>query len=169
MVIVAIVVLALMAVCWSKESKITGTFKVLKTYGRITAYLALDFTLLGIVCLLSPLLAKFGITFMEGPVFLSMLLGIVMLALGILLYFRAYVKCPDFMKKKCIPCMIVSGLGVAIKISLFFLAFAWRLVEPETMVTDNGEEVYVFSDGTVYGNGKVGKMTADRDTVVWNS
>lgn len=169
MAIVAIVALVLLALCWSKESKITGTFKALKAYGRITAYLALDFTMVGIVCLLSPVLEKFGFQFMEGPVFLTMLLGVVLLALGIFLYFRAYVKCPDFMKKKCIPCMIISGLGVAVKISLFFLVFAWKLIEPETMVTDNGEEVYVFSDGTVYGNGKVGKMTADRNTVVWNS
>ncbi len=169
MVIVAVVALVLLAICWFKESQITGTFKVLKTYGRITAYLALDFTVVGIVFLISPILAKFDIQPLEAPLFASILLGLVLLAAGIFLYFRAYTKCPDFMKKKCIPCMIISGLGVAVKISLFFLVFAWKLVEPKTMVTDTGEEVYMFSDGTVYGNGKIGKVTEDGNKVVWNS
>lgn len=167
-VIIAIVFLAACVVCATKESKLTGTYKALNVYGRLTAYLALDFLMVGIMGILSPILAIFDVQFVDGGPIVGFLLGAVMLALAVLLYFRAYQKCPDFMKKKCIPSMIVSGLGVAIKICIFFLGFVWKLTGPQTMVTDNGEEVYVFSDGTVYGSGKTGKVV-NGNTVVWNS
>ena len=104
MFVVAIVVIVLMLVCAFKESSVTATYKANKVYGRLKAYLALDFVAVGIVGILSwfiPQLKDAGFPIFLGPV---------CLILGILLYVMAYIKCPQPLKKKCIPCMILSGL-----------------------------------------------------------
>ena len=49
MFVVAIVVIILMLVCAFKESSVTATYKANKVYGRLKAYLALDFVAVGIV------------------------------------------------------------------------------------------------------------------------
>ena len=53
MFVVAIVVIVLMLVCAFKESSVTATYKANKVYGRLKAYLALDFVAVGIVGILS--------------------------------------------------------------------------------------------------------------------
>ena len=132
MFVVAIVVIVLMLVCAFKESSVTATYKANKVYGRLKAYLALDFVAVGIVGILSwfiPQLKDAGFPIFLGPV---------CLILGILLYVMAYIKCPQPLKKKCIPCMILSGLGVTIKVCVFFLPFIWRMALPDAGVGASG-------------------------------
>lgn len=143
MVILAIVFLVVCAVCAFKESKITGLYKANGVYGRLKAYLALDFVMAGIMMFITPWLPVSG---MEtegvgiGQKLLYSLLGLVILAVGLLLYILSYKKCPESLKKKCIPSMIVSGFGVAIKICLFFLPFVWKLSMPTETVTASQPE-----------------------------
>lgn len=168
MVIVAIVFLVLAIVCAVQESKVTAPYKAYKVYGRLSAYLALDFAFAG---LMSLVMAVVGLVTGEeldsGMSGLAAVgFGVVLTALGVLLYLRAYKKCPDFLRKKCILSMIMTGLGVSVKICLFFLPFVWKLAEvdvsqpvpeaaaPETEVwRENGymrENLKVSSDGERY-------------------
>lgn len=136
-----IIMLVILAVCAFKESSFTGIYKANKAYGRITAYLAFDLTAVGIAGVLSlfvPALKEMGF-----PIPLS--LGC--LALGIILYILAYIKCPQPLKKMCIPCMIVSGMGITLKIALFFLPFVWKLSSPDPVVTSGIPETVQDSDG----------------------
>lgn len=171
--IFSVAILVLMVVCASKESKVTGLYKTFGVYGRFKAYLALDFVMVGVMMGISPIIAMAtGYNMVSsgemtaGSAALFVVVGIVILALGILLYLTSYRKCPDFLKKKCIPSMILSGFGVAIKVCFFFFGFFWKLTGPQEMVSDNGEKVYVYG-GYVYDqNGqKVGETTS-ADTYV---
>lgn len=140
-IVLLIVVLALAGFCAAKEGAITGRYKANKVYGRFTAYLALDFTMVGIVGILGLFVPALKVE--DLPI----LGAIVCLALGILLYLIAYLKCPQTLKKMCIPCMIISGLGVTIKIAVFFLPFVWKLDIPETSASYSIPEVVQDSDG----------------------
>ena len=126
MVVFTVIFFVLAVLCAVKESKITGTYKANKVYGRITAYLSLDFVLVGVMCLISvfvpPLQETIGMGF-PG----NLLMAVVMLALAALLFWNALRKCPPALKKKCIPSMLISGMGVTLKLCVFFLPFVWKL------------------------------------------
>lgn len=125
-IIFIFIMLALVAVCGLKESKLTGLYKANNVYGRFTAYLALDFTMIGIAAVLSLFVP--GMKAFDFPI----LLGLGLLVLGVLLYAMAFIKCPEPLKAMCIPSMIMSGIGVAGKICLFFLPSIWALALPNT-------------------------------------
>lgn len=120
MVVVAVVGIGLAIFCAFKESKLTAIYKANKVYGRITAYLAMDLTLVGILGLLSVFIP--AIKEMNATPLLALLL-----IPGIGLYALAFVKCPQSLKSKCIPSMIISGIGVTMKICVFFLPFVWKM------------------------------------------
>lgn len=136
MAILLLIPVVLCLICAFKESSVTATFKANKVYGRLSAYLALDFTIVGILALVSVFVPALGeYTGMNGLSGIGM--GAVLLALGILIYVHAYIKCPDHLKKKCIPSMIVTAMGVTMKICVFFLPFVWKMSLPD--VSDSSE------------------------------
>lgn len=161
MPIILIVFLVACLVCAFRESRVIGTYKVLHVFGRFKAYMALACTFGGLAAIVSGFvdLANGGIMYAG--------LGLVCLAIGVLLYWSSYRKCPDFLKKKCILDMIVVGLGLSFKIALFFIAAVWSMYTPDTATTTDGQEVYIFKDGTAYDpvSGKTGTYDAGSGTV----
>lgn len=164
-IILVLVFLALAVICAFKESKVTGPYKACKVYGRFKAYLALDFTFAGLTMAVASLIGTItgSESMKESGMYgvVSILMGLVLVALGVLLYWTSYKKCPDFLKKKCVVSMLITGLGVTMKICVFFLGFVWSVTMPQTFTTEDGNEVYVFADGDVYdpATGKTGRRT----------
>lgn len=157
----AIGYLVLCVFCALKESKTTGLFKTFGVYGRLTAYLGL-FCPIGLVMFIASFFTEsMGVGFPQNMTFL------LLAAFGAVFYVIAYLKCPAFLKKKCIPCMMLSGFGLCIKICVFFLGFVWKLTGPQEMSDGRGNIVYYY-DGNVYDqNGTLlGKASADRQSYV---
>jgi len=145
-----------------KESKVTGLYKTFGVYGRIAAYFGL-FCPIGLVMFVVSFFVE-ELTIVEGLTFLAMA------ALGGLIYWNAYRKCPGFLKKKCIPSMMLSGFGVCIKICVFFLGFVWALVGPQEMQDADGNAVYLYGGEVYDGAGNhLGTASADRQSYVKNT
>lgn len=179
-VLLAVAFLAACAVCAFKESRITGTYKAAGVYGRIKAYLALDFTAAGAVAALGGIAGLFteeGRAQGVGSLLGYIAIGAVLLALGVFIYMRAYAKCPPALKKKCISSMILSGLGVSIKIAVFFIPAVWALSTAGAPSegsdgTSSGPEVEVWrNNGMMRENLKVnstGDMYYDPEDGQWH-
>ena len=155
---VLVVLLGLMVVCAFKESSTTGLYKAFGVYGRIRAYLFIDFVFAGIAMIFAVLAMPFGgenlgitntILYLVG--------GVVLLVLGAGIYLMTYARCPDMLKGKLLISMLISGWGVAMKVAVFFIGFVWAIAGPQEFVDTSGRTVYVY-DGDVYtGDGtKVG-------------
>ena len=90
------------------------------------------------------------------------------------MYYRVFAKSPDFLKKRCLFDLAVSGFGVAVRVVLFFMMFFisawWEANKPRSYILDDGREVYVFPDNRVYDPVKhqYGKANNDRDVVIWD-
>lgn len=140
-IIIGVAALALLAVCALRESKLTGLYKANHAYGRITAYLALSCTGIGIVCVLSLFVPPLKTIGLPVPA------GLAALAVGVLLYARAFMKCPQPLRAMCIPSMIMSGLGVALKICLFFLPAVWAVAAPDTVYASGIPETIQDASG----------------------
>lgn len=153
MVILAIAFIVLCIICAAKESKITGTFKAFGVYGRVAAYFGL-FAPMG----LAAFIASFFLPDMGGQGWVYLILA----AFGSIFYVVAYKKCPDFLKKKVIFSMFLSGMGVALKICFFFIGAIWSLTGPQEMIDSDGNTVYVIS-GDVYdgGGNHLGTVNSD--------
>lgn len=126
LVVLLFVFLIAALICAVKESSVTSVYKSNNVYGRFSAYIALDLSLFGlfaIIGFLIPILRRnmFG----NSPTII--IIGIICLAIGALLYLRALKKCPTALKSKCVGSMIVTGLGVSMKIAVFFVPAVWKL------------------------------------------
>ena len=158
MVILAIAFLVLCVVCAAMEAKVTGLYKTFGVYGRISAYFAL-FGPMGIIAFIAT--TVMSIAGVEN-MFPGNLIYLVLAAFGCLFYWNAYRKCPDFLKKKCIISMMISGFGLAVKIAFFFIGAIWKLTGPKEMVDENGETVYVVSGQVYSGDGSyLGDVNSD--------
>ena len=158
MVILAIAFLVLCIVCAVKESKITGLYKTFGVYGRISAYFAL-FGPMGIIAFIATTIMAIAGT---ENMFPGNLLYLALAVIGCLFYWNAYKKCPDFLKKKCIISMMVSGFGLAVKIAFFFIGAIWTLVGPTEMTDEDGSTVYVISGQVYSGDGTyLGDVNSD--------
>lgn len=174
-VLLVVAFLVLCVVCAFKESKITGLYKSIGVFGRLKAYLAMDLffaglflTIVSIICLINPESDLSQIT--GGNSGMTLLLGIVCFAIGALVYYLTLRKCPDFLKKRCILDMLIVGMGVAMKICVFFIGAVWEMVKPDEYIDSNGTTVYVMKNGDVYNpaTDKMGTLTTadDGSTVV---
>lgn len=153
MVILAIAFLVLCVVCALKESKVTGTFKAFGVYGRIAAYFGL-FAPLG----LGMFVASFFVEDLAAQRWL--MLGLA--AFGSLFYVFAYLKCPEFLKKKVIISMLISGFGLCVKLAFFFIAAVWTLTGPQQMVDDDGNTILVYGGEVYTPSGEhIGTVSAD--------
>lgn len=157
MTILIVVALVLMGICAFKESKTTGLYRAFGVYGRISAYFCL-FVPIGLIMAI--------VSVVNGDV-MTALVCLVVMVIGIFCFWNANRKCPDFLKRKLIISMIISGLGVAMKTALFFIGAVWTIWGPQEVVDENGETLYVY-DGKVYTSGGtyVGEASADRKSYV---
>lgn len=160
---VAAVVLAL--ICAFRESKVVGTYKTLKVFGRLKAYLAFDFTAAGLYTLVMSIVGMFNPETSMGASASMIPVSIVCLLIGLLLFYTTYKKCPVALRKRVIWDMILVALGVSMKIGLFFFASVWAISTPDTYTDTNGNEYYVYADGEAYDpkTGRYGKITTNYD------
>ena len=86
-----------------------------------------------------------------GGMAILLLEAAVCFAIGILMYMRARMKCPAFLRGKLLISMLITGFGVGAKICLFFLGFVWKLVEPTGVALANGQSGYIYC-GEVYSS-----------------
>lgn len=159
MIYLGIAFLIICAICAVKESKVTGLYKAFGVYGRIAAYFAI-YCPLGI----GAFIASFFIDEIpKGQGFLLLIPA----SIGAFLCWNAYRKCPGVLKKKCIPSMMISGLGVVVKIFLFFCGFVWKITGPQEMQDESGNTVYVYNGDVYDGNGdKIGVASADKKSYI---
>ncbi len=160
LVVVAIAVLIFLIIVAKKESEVTGTYKAFGVYGRIKAYLFCDFIFAGIAMFITGIATVFAEG--EAVALLYSLLGVGLFALGILIYKTTAKKCPDFLKKKLLKSMLISGWGVAIKLCVFFFTAIWAILGPQEVVDSDGRKLMLY-DGKVYTqNGEyVGEASDD--------
>lgn len=135
----SIVGVIIFIVCAIKESSTTGLYKFFGVYGRLKAYLFIDMVGAGIAMIVSAFIP--GLDLEYSPI-MMVLIGVVCLAIGILIYITTALKCPAGLKSRLLISMIISGLGIAMKIVVFFLFFVWKIYGPQEMVTSSGETVY---------------------------
>ena len=161
MAILAIAFLVLCVVCAAMESKVTGTYKAFGVYGRVSAYFSM-FAPMG----LGMFIASFFVPEFAAERWMMLILALV----GAVFYVVAYLKCPDFLKKKLIISLLISGFGVCIKVCFFFIGAVWSLVGPQEMEDSDGRTVYVY-DGEVYdgGGNHLGKVNPDRTSYTPNA
>lgn len=134
--ILPFIFLIICAICAFKESKYTGFFRTIGVYGRIAAYFSTLFPL-GIIMFIVSFFVK---DFAMGAERWSLLIAA---AIGAAVIAWSYFKCPAPYKKRLIPCMLVSGLGVALKVAFFFLVFVWKLTAPEVAQLEDGTTVCI--------------------------
>ncbi len=165
--IAVVALLILMIRCATRESRIVGFYKALHICGRFRAYLITDFLMIGIiypiVMLISASPALNGILNMGNKeMFLNSLLSLACLAAGSLLLWSTYQKCPADLKDSCIRDIFTIGLGVGVKIGVFFLFFLWKVMGPQEMRDENGNTVYLYNGNVYAPNGeKVGVSNGD--------
>ena len=142
--------------CAVKESSTTGLYKFYGVYGRFKAYLFIDMILAGPAMIIMTFVPSDSA---ELSPFVSILVGLACLAIGILIYITTAAKCPPDLRKKLLISMIISGCGVAMKVVVFFLAFVWAIYGPQEMTTADGETVYkIGSDVYDAGGSHIGSM-----------
>ncbi|MBP3371374.1 MAG: hypothetical protein J6L88_02485 [Clostridia bacterium] len=158
MAILAIAFLVICVIAAAKESKITGLYKTFGVYGRFTAYLSL-FAPMGI----GMFIASFFMDDIGAERWMFLAMGL----FGCLICAFVYIKCPEFLKKKVIFALFASGFGLCIKLCVFFIASVWRLTGPAVVVSETGEELYVYRGEVYNGRGEhMGTANADRTAYI---
>lgn len=169
MSILLIIFVVLCVICAFRESSVTGLYKAFGVYGRIKAFLAIDLTIAGVVGILTPFIPALSASTGNAGVsaFVYLLVGVVCLAIGVLLYWTTYRKCPAMLQSRCILSMVISGMGVTVKIAVFFLGFVWKLITPREMRDEDGKTVYVLDQNVYDSSGnKVGVLTDNGNSYV---
>ncbi len=114
-----------------KENRIHMKYQ--KVFGRVSSYLFADFILVGVFAIIAMIISPFipeVSNMIAGNYLLYAGMGVLVLLLGIVIYLFARRKCPAYLKKSLFINMLLDGLGIALKISLFFLPFIFRIGTP---------------------------------------
>ena len=151
-------------VCAFKESATTGLYKTFGVYGRIKAYLFVDAVVVALLMLVSMLALPFGgLPIGADSMLVALPLFCVAVAAAVLLYLHTRSRCPDMLRDKLLISLLISGLGITMKLVVFFIGILWKIVEPQSVVDDDGEALYVI-EGYVYDRSgeRVGEVNADR-------
>ena len=158
MVILAIAFLVICVVCACMESRVTGTYKAFGVYGRIAAYFGL-FAPMG----LGMFIASFFVRDLADQRWLMLGLGL----FGSLIYLFVYLKCPEFLKKKVIISMLISGFGLCVKLAFFFIAAVWTLTGPQQVEDADGNTILIYG-GEVYSSSgeHIGTVTEDGNSYI---
>lgn len=138
--------LILCIICAFKESKIVGTYKYFKVFGRLKAYLAIDLAFGGVACFVMGI----GSLFAETKQLMYIPVGLACAAIGVLLIRSTYQKCPKFLKHRCILDMVIVTLGISLKIAVFFIVAVWTWQAPKAVELTDGRQIYICHDGTAY-------------------
>jgi hypothetical protein len=85
-------------------------------------------------------------------------MGIFFAAIGILIYVLTFLKTPPEYKKTVIPCMIITALGVTMKLVLFYLPFVWKLAAYDVPTSGGIPDLIQGDDGTLYNTRTVGNL-----------
>ncbi len=154
-VLIAVAVV-LVLVCAFVESKVTGINKAFGAYGRLRAYLFTDFLLLGIASIVTAFV-------MEKPIMgtktVSILGGLACIVIAVLIFIITLSKCPDMLKGKLFFNMLISGLGIAAKLAIFFIVAIWALHGPKVLVGGDGKTYYQYGHDVYTPEGeRVGNM-----------
>ena len=113
--IVCIAGLLVHFICAALESRTTGLYYAWGVYGRIKAFFFGSQFI--------PFLHDLG----DMTPAQQRISGLVIITLAILLYLTSLAKCPAHLRGRLFISMLVSGIGVTMKICLFFLPFIWDL------------------------------------------
>lgn len=152
----------LFVVCAIKESSVTGLHKALGVYGRFRAYLFVSLLYCGVGMILLFPFALMSTGSFSVNVLEQLLGGIICLITAIVLYRTALKKCPEQLKGSLFKNMVISGMGVAMKVAIFIIPFVWKLSTPQfrTVFDANGNRLMIDQTGTVYnfGGSRVGEM-----------
>ena len=115
----------------AKENRINMKYK--KVFGRVRSYLFADFISVGVLSIIVLILSPFDPELKKvvgDNAFIYIGLGALVLALGVLIYIITLKKCPEDLKKGLFMNMFLDGWGIALKISLFFLPFVFKIGTP---------------------------------------
>lgn len=157
-IILVVIFFAVLLICMQKEKELVGPYKATKTFGRVYACIAVDLLFGGICAPIASIILMLTSN-EDGAMSVPAVLGVVaigaaMAALGVLMYKRAYKKCPEGLKSRCYKDLTIIGWGALIRISLFFMVFVfktwWHFNKPELCILEDGTKVYVYNDGTVW-------------------
>lgn len=154
------------AYCAFKESEITAKYQTFGVYGRFKAYLFLDMAAAGVVFILGAFI--FPILQSKIDMLVWFVFGAICVAIAFYIFHSAKSKCPEGpLRDKFLISMVITGVGVAVKIILFFVSTIWDVIGPKIMVNEDGKTIYVFNDGDVYdGAGNIiGKMTGSNEYI----
>lgn len=162
---VCIAAVILFIICALNESKVTGLYKALGVYGRLRAYLFIDLLFCGIgMILMLPVSVISSGSFSIEMLFM-LVGGIVCILIAIVLYRTALSRCPIQLRGSLLKNMLVSGMGISLKIAVFIFPVVWTLVTPQfrEAVDSHGNRVLIDATGTVYTftGGRVGQMVDD--------
>ncbi len=167
----AIIMTVLMIVARFMEKDITGSYKIAKIYGPVYAYFAVN-SLLGSVLGIFSMILTWS-TYRPSQRVGYLIAGILLIGLGVFLYYRVYKKSPDFVKYRCLRDLTISGLASSCRVGFFFLRLFFRfwftVMIPDTYVVEStGQRVSVWLDSTIYdpSTGRYGKLV-NGDTVQW--
>ena len=176
MMIFSVIFLVLGFICMAFEKRTTGFYKATNVFGRFYAFLAFN-ALFGGIMFLVVNLVRGNIDEIKGQN-TAVTIGSLIITeiLGVLMYVRVYKKSPDFLKKRCLVDLTVSGFGVTMRAALWivWLLFRaqWEYYKPEVYRTSDGTEVYVYKDGSVYDavSGRHGKRVSSGggNSVIWD-
>lgn len=179
--IVAVLILSFLIFSFyaaSKENEVTAKYE--GVYGRMSARLAVTLTAFGVVLPIASIVLiiqeQEGIPLRE--VFLVIGFAIASLLIGILLFVRAFKKCPEHLKSKLIVSMLITALGSSLKRTrkaASKTAEAVRVItaiergySPEYTLTSFDGTVQVFKTEIVEENYAVLCNIATQETVeVW--
>jgi len=157
-VIGGIALFILCIICAVKESSITGKYAYYGMYGRVRAFFFFDFFFAGLFQIIGaffPEMRDAGMGFWG-----AFGVGAVVFGLSLLIYFVTRAACPPFLRRGLFWSLCATGVGVTLKLAVFFIGVVWALQAPRQMEDSYGNTVYV-QGGDVYNaaGDHIGTMT----------
>lgn len=141
--------LALCVYCAFKENATTAKYQTFGVYGRFKAYLFVDMIAAGVVFILMAFTVSLPQRVTDMLAFLA--IGAICIIIAFLIFRFAKSKCPEGdLRDKLLISMIITGMGITVKLVVCFISAIWTIVGPKKMVNDEGKTIYVFNDGDVY-------------------
>ena len=124
--------------CAILESYMTGLFQTFHVYNRKEVSWALFLPLGCSICFTAALYQKGEVS--------PLVLGAICILIGLSIYFKIFKKCPEMLKKLCIPAIFVSSCGIAIKSLAFFIKSVWEVETPEKVKNKQNKSLYLYKN-----------------------
>lgn len=108
-------------VCAIKESDTTGTYKTFGVYGRLKAWLFTNLLLSGTLYVLAIVTSPFtGLLAGIANAWLYLLIALAASGMSAAIFIHSHAKCPAMLRPRLLQSMLLSGLGVNLKLCVFF-------------------------------------------------